>query len=167
MPSKRATLVQRARTTGICLLVLALYFLVPVEPGLSGVRRGLQAALVAAGVVVVGRFVLQQVTRQLGVREGRTSLTGLAVGLVASVASFALADYMVARTAPEEFAGLDTKVDALYFVLSTLTTIGYGDIYAAGQLARIVVIIQMIFGIAVIATGASILLRRASGREPQ
>jgi voltage-gated potassium channel len=167
MPSKRATLAQHARTTGVCLLVIALYFLVPVEPGLSGVRKAVQAALVAAGVVVVARFVLQQVTRQLGMRAGRTSLTGLAVALVAGVASFALADYVIALTAPDEFAGLDTKVDALYFVLSTLTTIGYGDIYAAGQVARVVVSIQIIFGIAVIATGASVLLRRASGREPQ
>lgn len=167
MPSKRTTLAQRARTTGICLLVIALYFLVPVEPGLSGLRRGVQAALVAAGVVVVGRFVVQQVTRQLGLRQGRTSLTGLAVALVASVASFALADYVIALRSPSEFVGMDSKVDALYFTLSTLTTIGYGDIHAAGQVARVVVSIQMVFGIAVIATGASVLLRRASGREPQ
>lgn len=146
--------------------MVAVYFLVPVEPGLSGVRRAVQGTLVAVGVGLIARFVVQQVTRQLGVREGRTSPTALAVALVASVASFALADYAIALSSPNEFNGLTNKVDALYFVLSTLTTIGYGDINAAGQLARVVVSVQLVFGIAVIATGASVLLRRVSGREP-
>jgi voltage-gated potassium channel len=109
----------------------------------------------------------QRATRQLGLREGRTSLAALAVGLVASAVSFALADCVIAVTAPHEFAGLDTKVDAHYFVLSTLTTIGYGDVHAAGQVARVVACLEMVFGIAVIATGASLLLNRVAGREPR
>jgi len=42
--------------------------------------------------------------------------------------------------------------------------VGYGDVHAEGQLARVVVILQMGFNIVVLATGASFLGRQISDR---
>jgi len=70
-----------------------------------------------------------------------------------------LADYLTAVSGPGQFVGLETKTDALYFALATLTTVGYGDVHAAGQVARGVVAVQLVFNVAVIATGASVLSR--------
>jgi hypothetical protein len=48
--------------------------------------------------------------------------------------------------------------------------VGFGDVHAAGQLARALLCIQLVFNVAVIATGASVLLRvvgvRARDRHP-
>ena len=41
---------------------------------------------------------------------------------------------------------------------------GYGDVHAVGQLARVVVIIQMAFNIVILATGASLLVNQLSDR---
>ena len=45
--------------------------------------------------------------------------------------------------------------DALYFTMTTLLTIGYGDIHATGQFARALVLVQMVFNVVILATGAS------------
>jgi di/tricarboxylate transporter len=160
MPSDRPGRRQWTRTLAICLLIVALYFVIPVEPGVSGFHRVVRGAVAAVVVVIVAWMVIRQVTRQLGVRRGRASLSGLAIGLVGGLVAFALADYLIAVSYPPEFTQLHTKIDALYFALATATTIGYGDVTAQGQLARTVVMVQMIFSVGVIATGASLLLRR-------
>jgi voltage-gated potassium channel len=69
----------------------------------------------------------------------------LVLAAVVGVAVFALADLVVATTVPGQFVDLRTKTDALYFALTTLITIGCGDIHAQGQLARVLLIGQMLF----------------------
>ena len=67
---------------------------------------------------------------------------------------------------PGQFVGLDTRVDALYFALTTqTTTVGYGDVHAQGQTARILVGVQMVFSIGVIATGVSIVVKQLAQRR--
>ena len=151
-----------------CFLLIGLYFLIPVEPGVSGPRLVLRGIATALGVLVVARLVLGKVNRAVSGRAtDRTSdLLRLAYALVAGLIIFALADYVIAVSQPDQFVGLRTKVDALYFALATLTTIGYGDVHAEGQLARITVCLQMLFSIGVLATGVSTLFKRLTDRPP-
>ena len=44
-----------------------------------------------------------------------------------------------------QVAGLATRVDAVYFTVTTLSTVGYGDIHAISQAARVVVTVQILF----------------------
>ena len=60
---------------------------------------------------------------------------------------FSLAFYITSRQEPTEVAGLHTRLDALYFTASTILTIGFGDIHAAGQTARALVLLQMAFDV--------------------
>ncbi|MFI7431467.1 potassium channel family protein [Micromonospora sp. NPDC049836] len=155
---------RRLAALAVALLLIA-YFAVPVQPDPNGLRLALRSAGTLVLVIVVAFLVTGQVRRQLaeqqptGEAEGR-ALTRLAVTLIAGLLVFALADYVVANTRPDEFVGLRTRVDALYFALTTLTTVGYGDVHAQGQVARVVVCGQMIFSIGVLATGASIVVRQ-------
>ena len=45
----------------------------------------------------------------------------------------------------EQFAGLDTKIDGLYFTMTVVSTVGFGDITPTGQAARAIVTVQMLF----------------------
>ncbi|MBY8871311.1 potassium channel family protein [Micromonospora sp. PLK6-60] len=160
---------ERRRAVAASLLLLAAYFLVPVEPDPNGLRLVLRSLVTLAVVVVVAVLVTGQVRQQIAaVRQGKAaelrSLIRLAVLLVAGLLAFALADYVVARSRPEQFVGLETRVDALYFALATLTTVGYGDVHAQGQIARVVVCAQMLFSIGVITSGASILVKQLMSR---
>jgi hypothetical protein len=44
--------------------------------------------------------------------------------------------------------------------MTTLLTIGFGDIHAVGQAARLLVLIQMVFNVVIIATAASTITTR-------
>ncbi|MEU5720208.1 potassium channel family protein [Micromonospora sp. NPDC047738] len=162
---------ERLRALLACLLLVAAYFLVPVAPDPNAARLTLRAVGTLLVVGVVAALVTRQVRRQLTAPAGSTparSLANLVVGLVAGLLVFALADYIIANNAPHQFSGLSTRVDALYFALTTLTTIGYGDVHAQGQVARVVVCVQMLFSIGVIATGASIVVRQVTQlRQPK
>jgi voltage-gated potassium channel len=153
-----------ARLLGAAALLVVLYYVVPVEPGDAVWRLVLR--LVSAVVCVAGATVLifRQVRKQMSVADEEPPLAGLAIALVAGLVAFAMADYLIAYSDPTEFAQLETRTDALYFALSTLLTVGYGDVHAEGQLARVVVIIQMAFNIVVLATGASLLANQISDR---
>jgi voltage-gated potassium channel len=147
----------------ISALIVGFYYIIPVEPGI----RGVQLALRVAGTVALGLLITRRIVRQVGhhLSEPETTpVAGLLTALVGGVAFFALADYTTAILGPGQFVDLETKTDALYFTMATLTTVGYGDIHAAGQVARTVVIVQLVFNVLVIATGASVLSRQIGTR---
>jgi hypothetical protein len=151
-------------------LVIGAYYLVPVEPGVDGLQMTLRTAGTVVTGIAITWLIVRQVRHQLA-EPDRASLISLLAALVGGVAFFALADYITAVSGPEQFVGLRTKTDALYFTLATLTTVGYGDVHAEGQIARGVVTVQLLFNLLVLATGASVLTRhvrirarRASGR---
>jgi voltage-gated potassium channel len=147
----------------MCLLIGGLYYLVPVEPGVPGWLRALRTVgTVLVGVLVIW-LIVRQVSRQLA-DPGRASLLGLLTAVAGGVAFFALADYITAVSDPGQFVGLETKTDGLYFALATLTTVGYGDVHAAGQIARGVVAVQLVVNVVVIATAASVLTRQLGER---
>jgi|SRR5215211_159311 len=142
-----------------CVLALVLYFVVPVSPRLPTdaiVLRGL-AAVACFGLLA---FVIVWQLR-LALAQGLDRrLDGLVVSLVIVVIGFALGFYLLNIQNPEQIEGVSTRVDALYFTMTTLTTVGYGDAHAKGQAARILVMVQMVFNLVFVATAASVLSAR-------
>jgi voltage-gated potassium channel Kch len=61
-------------------------------------------------------------------------------------------------TLAEQFVGIETRMDALYFSVTTLTTVGYGDISAAGQAARAIVTVQMFFDLIIVTSAISLVI---------
>ncbi|MFY1632877.1 potassium channel family protein [Solwaraspora sp. WMMB335] len=148
------------QTALICLLIVALYYLVPVEPGVAGLHLAVRAVVTSVGVVLVAALVLRQIRRQIAADVTDVRLARLAMAVVGGVVTFALADLVISFSDPDQFVNMTTKTDALYFAIATLTTVGYGDVHAQGQLARAAVCVQMVFSVGVLATGASLFVRR-------
>lgn len=152
------------RALAACGLLVAIYYLAPVEPDTSGsqlvVRAVLAAAAAAVLAVLIGRLVVRMVQDRPGTRPA-----SLLVALFGGLVLFAFIDYLIAVSGPGQFAGLRTKTDALYFAVSTLATVGYGDVSARGQLARGLVTVQVLFNLAVLATGGTVLVNRLTARR--
>jgi voltage-gated potassium channel len=125
----------------VALLVLG-YFVAPVEPQLhaSGVAR-VVGTLLVLGALAAG---LTRMLR-LHVRDEQRRVEGLVLGIVLVVVVFAFGFYALEYHQPGQVAGLHTRVDALYYAVATLSTIGYGDVHAVGQAARVLVIAQVVF----------------------
>jgi voltage-gated potassium channel len=63
--------------------------------------------------------------------------------------------------AHDQFRGLDSRIDGIYFTVTTLSTVGYGDITAVSQTARVAVTVQMVFDIAYVGIAFRVLTATA------
>ena len=77
--------------------------------------------------------------------DSSTGVPGLLTVLALVVVTFASVYFMLARADPGQVAGLHTRLDSLYFTLTTTITVGYGDIHPAGQAARGIACLQFVF----------------------
>jgi voltage-gated potassium channel len=87
----------------------------------------------------------------------------LALLLTLLMTGFA-AVYYGMNHADDQFRGLDTRVDAIYFTVTTLSTVGFGDITAASQKARVAVTVQMVFDLAFLGIAVRVLTATARRR---
>lgn len=139
------------------------YFLLPMNRHELGAGPPLlRAVLLLAALALVTLVLSVQVRRSL--RPERLPLEVLApllgaVNLV--VVFFSLIYYGNAG----DFAGLETKLDALYFTVTTLCTVGYGDITPLGPGVRAVVTIQMIFDLIIVTTAISFIVNARPSRR--
>jgi voltage-gated potassium channel len=121
-------------------------------------RHGLAAAL---------RFLLflamLAILLRLGIRQTRRAVHPSAVAaerisaLVTVINLIAVTFSGVYYALKDQFSGLHTPLDALYFSVTTMTTVGYGDITAVSQPARAIVIVQMIFDLVIVTTAISVV----------
>lgn len=98
-------------------------------------------------VVIVGLLVALVMLVVAHLRRGASRTSSLLLLLHSITVLFSLAFYAMSMHNPDEFVGLETRIDALYFTLTTMTTTGYGDIVAVGQTARSLVIAVFAFDI--------------------
>jgi voltage-gated potassium channel len=146
------------RLAATCAAIIALYFLVPATPRLA--QHDVLARTLAS-VAALG-LVAWLVTRQLRLHIDHDDrrVDGLVASVVTMVMVFSLCFYLLEQQQPSQLEDLHTRVDALYFTMSTLVTIGYGDVHAVGQTARILVMVQMLFDVVFIAAASSLLSSR-------
>lgn len=145
-------------------LVVVLYYLVPFEAVGDSWQVWVRWAALAAGLALICRSVVRAARLQEREDPAGLSLRPPILLAACGIALFALADHGMALARPGEFAGLETRTDALYFALTTLATVGYGDIHAQGQWARGLLICQMVFNVAVIAGAVRLLAGRLRAR---
>ena len=156
----------------VALVVLGtvVYYLVPV-PG--QMRESSWATLFGCGVAALGGLIALAIWRLLSAGE-IIRIRALVLLLVLTILFFSWCDDSVARL-PGQFVDLHTKTDALYFTVSTIATVGFGDVHAEGQLARAAVTIQIVFNLVFLGAALAMISgflreraqsRRAGGRPP-
>jgi len=131
-------------------LVVA-YFAFPVDWGASVAYLASTLALTVVGLSVLAWIMVLELQHLRSGVAGRSAQV-LTTVLVLLVMSFSLTAYLVQELSPGQFVGISSRVDALYFTLSTMTTVGYGDAHAEGQLARVLVCGLIVFNVVVVAS---------------
>ena len=71
---------------------------------------------------------------------------------------FATAYFLMGYSDPSDFTEALTRTDALYFTITIFSTVGFGDISAQSETARLVVASQMIFDLIIFGVGIKIIL---------
>ncbi|MFB7666821.1 potassium channel family protein [Kitasatospora sp. NPDC056138] len=104
-------------------------------------------------LVVVAMLLLREIWQAMMGLRGRPGLMILLLSALALVV-FATA-YLALSRQPGQFIGLRTRLDALYFTVITMSTVGYGDITPHGQEARVVVMLQILYTLIFLTAGAT------------
>jgi voltage-gated potassium channel len=128
------------RSLAATILLVVLYYELPLDRA-KNVPATLTVGLVILAVVIV--FQLQIISR--AVYPALRAIEALATTVPLFLLLFASAYFVMARASPANFSThLLTRTDALYFTVSVFSTVGFGDITATSQTARLVVIAQML-----------------------
>jgi voltage-gated potassium channel len=135
------------RTIATVALVVAIYFLVPMD-------RAMTAATVTElvlGVLVLFAVVAWQIRRIIrSDHPGIRGVEALAFTLPLFILLFATAYYLMGHAQPTTFAQPLSRIDSMYFSATVFTTVGFGDIAARGEAARVVVTLQMMLDLVVV-----------------
>jgi voltage-gated potassium channel len=147
--------------------MVVVYYAVPVGTQHSTGRLVGSVLLTLSGIAALGWAIVAQLRRQLHSRSEDVHSLLMLLGLVAIV--FALGYFVLDAHSPGQMRGVTTRTDSLYFTLSTLTTVGFGDVHAHGQLARGLVILQLLFDVvfvaALVSTVAGTIRSRTTHQE--
>ncbi len=83
------------------------------------------------------------------------------------VLTFALVYAALATRSPHQFVGISDRTDALYFSVTLVATVGFGDIHAEGTAAELVVTLHMLFNLIYLGTALRLLTGSAGTPPPQ
>jgi hypothetical protein len=151
----------------IVAVLLAAYLWVPIRNDSPVVSAVTWAALLAL-VAVVGVFVHQ--TRRIN-RSTYPLLAGaetLIVVLAIFLIGFAFVYLAMSTSAPDTFSEPLNRAGALYFAITVLSTVGFGDITPKSDPSRWLVSAQMLIDIALLAGVVRLIVgiaRRADERR--
>lgn len=141
--------------------IVTAYYVLPWNGGV-GATVAVRVVLALALLVVVSITAVSSVLKDP--YPVLRAFRALAVVVALAIVSFASIYLLVSSNDPAAFSELLGSTDALYFSLTTTTTVGYGDISAKSEAARIVVMIQMVANVLVVGVTARVLFHAARQR---
>jgi hypothetical protein len=130
--------------------MLVAYYAFPVGWRDSPAWIVVSLLLTAGGLALLGLTMVKEVAA-LRHGEAHLSTQTLSMLLILPVMSFSLVFFLLNIVSPGQIVELSTRTDALYFTLSTMATVGYGDVHAEGQVARALVCSLIAFNVVVVA----------------
>jgi hypothetical protein len=155
--AKRRRLIVLAllRSLATAVVLVALYYLLPLDR-LTSVPLGVLLAIGLAALLAVACWQVRTIIRA---RHPTVRAIGaLATTVPVFLLLFAAAYYLMAKTSPASFTDHLTRTDALYFTVTTFSTVGYGDITAVSQSARLMVTTQMILDLLILGLGIRVFI---------
>lgn len=151
-----------ARVIGFGLAMLLLYAFAPFADPLRG-RVVVGLCLCFAVLVVLVVVELRSIARSSHPEVKAVEAVGMVLPL--ALLPFAAAYYLMERATPAAFQARLTRLDALYFTMTTFSTVGYGDIAPKSESARALVTGQIAVDLILIGLIAKVILGTAQRRR--
>jgi len=130
------------------LAMLLIYALLPAERTTATDALGrLVAALVFVALVIALQVHAIRSANHPVLRAIEAAINAICVFIIV----FALFYLGLAQSNPANFSEPLNHISAFYFTVTTLATVGFGDISARSDVARLVVTVQMLLDLAIIA----------------
>ena len=160
----RSALRAAASTTAL----VAIYYLLPLNTSVTWTAITILVIGLTALIVLVAFQVRQILTSPF---PGLRAVEALATSVPLFLLLFASTYVVMAKISGSNFSEPLTRTDALYFTVTVFSTVGFGDITAKTQAARLVVTAQMItdlviLGVAIKVVVGAVQQRRSAKQLP-
>ena len=146
--------------------LVALYYLLP----LNHATRWLAITILVIGLVALIGLITFQVRAIIASPfPGLRAVEALATSIPLFLLLFAATYVVMATMSAGNFSEPLTRTDALYFTVTVFATVGFGDITAKTETARLLVTGQMIIDLIILGIGARVILgavQRGRQRQP-
>jgi hypothetical protein len=143
------------RATGSTVALVVIYYLLPLDHASTPVAV---TTLVIGLVVFIGLIAFQVRSIVRSQFPGLRAIEALATSVPLFLLLFAGAYVVMAAISRSNFGEPLTHTDALYFTVTVFSTVGFGDITAQTETARLVVTAQMITDLLVIGLGLRVIV---------
>ncbi len=154
-------------------VLIALYYVLPLDH-LAGVPLWV---ILVVGIVALVGVAAYQVSAVIRARHPAIrAVEALATTAPLFLLLYAATYFVLAKSGPENFnVHTLTRTDSLYFTVTVFSTVGFGDITATSQPARLLVTAQMILNLLILGLGIRVFIgaiqiarqRRPTDPEPQ
>jgi hypothetical protein len=155
LPPARTIVQMLVRALASSAVLVTVYYLLPLDHS----SRGLAITMLVIGLVLLTGLVAVQVRWVAASRYPRLrAIEALATSIPLFLLLFASSYIVMATLAAHSFSQPMTHTNALYFTVTVFATVGFGDITANTEAARLVVTGQMITDLIIIAVGAKVIV---------
>jgi voltage-gated potassium channel len=155
------------RAVGSTVALVVIYYLLPLNRPSTG---SAVTMLVVGLVVFIGLVAFQVRSIVRSPFPGLRAIEALATSAPLFLLLFAATYDVMAALSASSFNQPLTRTDALYFTVTVFATVGFGDIAAKTEAARLVVTGQMIADLIIIGLGVRVIVgavRRGRQRRPE
>ncbi|MFE7750404.1 potassium channel family protein [Streptomyces sp. NPDC057428] len=164
-PGPRTALPTVARAIVVSAGLVVAYYTLPMDTRFDG---GTVTGLVVGLIGVTALFLWQVRAIARSPRPELRAVESLAAVVPLFVLLFATSYFLLERATPGSFTEPLTRTDALYLALTVVSTVGFGDVTAHTETARVMVIIQMVGGILLVGVAARVVVKAVeAGRRRQ
>ena len=136
-------------------VLVVLYYLLPLNQPWNAAT----AVRLLVGLAVFTGVTVWQIKTVAGSRyPAMRAFEALGLIVPLYLLLFASTYFLMERASAASFTQPLTRTDALYFSVTVFTTVGFGDITAKSETARVLLIVQMLGDLALLGAGARVLL---------
>ena len=143
----------RAAVSGAAMV--ALYYVLPLQARSSGY---LILELIVGLALFIGMTAWQVRAITRSKRPRIRAIQALATATPLFLLLFASTYFVMSKQTPATFTEALSRSDALYFTITVFATVGFGDISAQDEFARLVVAAQMLLDLIVLSLGIQVIL---------
>jgi hypothetical protein len=152
------------RIAGSATVLVALYYLLPLNDSSTA---GAVTILVIGLAVFIALIAFQLRSIIRSPFPGLRAIEALATSVPLFLLLFAGSYVVMATMSASNFDGRLTHTDGLYFSVTVFSTVGFGDITAKTQAARLVVTGQMIADLVILGLAVKVITGAVSRRRQQ
>jgi voltage-gated potassium channel len=163
-PFRRQVLVSLGRTVLVIVVACCFYALAPLGKRLDGAV----AAQLAVWLLVFAAVVAWQLRTVLrSTHPGLRAVEAVAISATLLILIFAAAYFVSGRVNPAGFSEPLSRIDAVYFSVTIFATVGFGDITARSDAARMLATAQMLTDLLLIGFIAKVLVGLVQQRRSE